>query len=117
MANPRAKRKVAKPLYVVRLYVAGNKGRSSGAIENLKQLLDREMPGQYNLKVVDVSKNPALARTHDLIALPTIICTLPAPVRKFVGNLTDGNGVAISFNLAGKPREVKDSEVHMMRYE
>jgi circadian clock protein KaiB len=83
---------MARPLYVVRLYIAGNKGRSSGAVENLKKLLDKGMPGQYNLEVVDVSKSPVLAREHDLIALPTIIRTLPAPVQKFVGNLSDENG-------------------------
>ncbi len=99
---------MAKPLYVVRIYVAGNTGKSSGAAENLKKLLDREMPGQYKFEVVDVSKNPALARKHDLIALPTIIRTLPTPVQKFVGNLSDENGVTVRFNLAtNKPRAIK----------
>jgi circadian clock protein KaiB len=90
---------MAKPQYVVRIYVAGNTGKSSGAIENLKRILDKEMPGQYKIVVVDVSKNPALAREHNLIALPTIIRTLPAPVQKFVGNLSDENGVSVGFDL------------------
>jgi circadian clock protein KaiB len=90
---------MAKPQYVVRIYVAGNTGKSSGAIENLKRILDKEMPGQYNIEIIDVSKKPALAREHNLIALPMIIRTLPAPVRKFVGNLSDENGVSVGFDL------------------
>ena len=102
---------MSKTLYEVRIYVAGNTGKSSGAIENLKKLLTREMPGQYKLEVVDVSKEPALAQEHDLIALPTIIRTLPTPVQKFVGNLKDENGVAVAFNLAtDKPRAVKNAK-------
>jgi circadian clock protein KaiB len=90
---------MAKPQYVVRIYVAGNTGKSSGAIENLKRILDKEMPGQYNIEIIDVSNKPALAREHNLIALPMIIRTLPAPVRKFVGNLSDENGVSVGFDL------------------
>jgi circadian clock protein KaiB len=100
---------MVKRLYVIRLYVAGNKGRSLGVVENLKKLLDKEMPGQYSLKVVDVSRNPALAREHDLLALPAIIRTLPTPIQKYVGNLSDERGVAVGFNLAtDKPRTVKN---------
>jgi circadian clock protein KaiB len=107
----RIRGEMAKSLYVVRLYIAGDKGRSFRAAENLNKLLDSDMQVQYNLEVVDVSRNPALARKHDLTALPTIIRTLPTPVQKFVGNLSDENGVAVGFNLAtDKPRAVKDAK-------
>lgn len=82
-----------------------------GPSKNLKKLLDKEMPGQYYLEVVDVPRNRALARTHDLIALPTIIRTLPAPAQKLVGDLSDEHGVAVASNLAtDKPRAVNDSK-------
>jgi circadian clock protein KaiB len=71
--------------YEFRIYVAGSIGRSRGAVDNLRRLCEREIPGQYQIKVVDVSKDPTLAKENNLIALPVVVRTLPAPVQ-FIGN-------------------------------
>jgi circadian clock protein KaiB len=100
---------MAHPTYVWRVYVAGQKGRSRWAVENLKKICDKELPGQYKIEVVDVSKNPRAAIENNLTALPAVFRTLPAPVRKFVGNWANENNQLVGFELItqDKPKAAK----------
>jgi hypothetical protein len=52
--------------YVLQIYIAGEKGRSRSAVQNLKKICDKQLPGQYKIKVVDVSKNPRAAVENNL---------------------------------------------------
>lgn len=70
------------------LYVNGQ-GRSASAIANLKAGCEAHGAGQYEIEVIDVRTRPEAAREQNLIALPTLLGDLPAPVRKVVGNLAD----------------------------
>ena len=90
---------MAKPTYVLQVYVAGEKGRSRSAIENLKKICEKELPGQYKIEVVDVSKNPRVAVENNLTALPAVFRTLPSPVRKFVGNWANEKNELVGFEL------------------
>jgi circadian clock protein KaiB len=91
--------RMAKPAYVLQVYVAGERGRSRSAIENLKKVCEKELPGEHKIKVVDVSKNPRAAVENNLTALPAVFRTVPAPVRKFVGNWADENYKLVGFGL------------------
>jgi circadian clock protein KaiB len=91
--------RVAKPTYVLQVYVAGERGRSRWAVENLKQICEKELPGQYRIEVVDVSKNPRAAIENNLVALPAVFRTLPSPVRKFVGNWANEDHELVGFDL------------------
>jgi circadian clock protein KaiB len=88
-----------KPTYVLQVFVAGEKGRSRSAIENLKKICEKQLPGQYKIEVVDVSKNPRVAVENNLTALPAVFRTLPSPVRKFVGNWADEDYKLVGFGL------------------
>lgn len=72
--------------YTLHVYVAGDRGASREAVQNLKKICDKELPGQYKIEVVDVYKNPLAAIENNLTALPAVVRTLPSPVRKFIGN-------------------------------
>ncbi len=71
------------------LYVAGQTPRSLQAIANLKLLCENNLKKNYELKVIDVSENPALARVKQLIALPTLIRLKPEPERVVIGDLSE----------------------------
>ena len=90
---------MAKPTYVLQIFVAGEKGRSRWAVENLKEICEKELPGRHKIKVVDVSKNPRAAIENNLTALPAVFRTLPAPVRKFVGNWANEDNKLVGFEL------------------
>jgi circadian clock protein KaiB len=103
--------RMAKPTYVLQVYVAGQRGRSRSAIENLKKICEKELSGQYKIEVIDVSKNPRAAVENNLIALPAVFRTVPAPVRRFVGNWADENYELVGFGLiAQEPKSTSRKE-------
>jgi circadian clock protein KaiB len=85
-----ARRKGAKtPAYSFRLYVTGATPRSTKAIKNLKKLCDEHLAGKYELHVVDIYQQPALARGQQIIAAPTLIKEFPLPLQRFIGDLSN----------------------------
>ncbi|GAC1660567.1 MAG: hypothetical protein NVS9B4_11710 [Candidatus Acidiferrum sp.] len=81
----------------LRLYVAGQSPKSLAAISNLKRLC-AELPGEYRVEVVDLAKNPGLASVHQILALPTLVKSLPVPIRKIIGDLSDREKVLIGLD-------------------
>ena len=75
--------------HVLRLFVTGTTPRSTRAIENLRRVLEAELPGQYDLEVIDIYQNPEAARDHQIIAAPTLVKLFPEPVRRIIGDLSD----------------------------
>jgi circadian clock protein KaiB len=85
--------------YILRLYVTGSTPRSLRAISNLKRLCDEYLPGAYDLQVIDIYKNPDAARDAQIIAAPTLIKRLPAPLRRFVGDLSNTQKLLIGLDI------------------
>jgi len=81
------------------LYVAGETPRSLSAVANLERIVGEHFPGQYEIEVVDLKKNPKLAREHDIIAIPTLVRELPVPLRKIIGDLSNEEKVLVSLRL------------------
>ncbi|MFI0434900.1 MAG: circadian clock KaiB family protein [Parachlamydiaceae bacterium] len=85
--------------YVFKLYIAGMNGRSIAAIGNLKKMCEEYLPHKYEIKVIDLLVKPESARIDDIIATPTLIKTLPLPVRKLIGDLSDSHEVRINLEI------------------
>ena len=83
----------------LRLYVAGETVRSARALANLKRICEEHLKGQYHIEVVDVLKNPRLARGDQILALPTLVRKLPAPMKKIIGDLSNEERVLIGLDL------------------
>jgi len=75
--------------YIFRLYVTGSTPRSMKAVYNLKRFCEEHLADDYDLEVIDIYKNPDAAREEQIIAAPTLIKSLPAPLRRFVGDLSN----------------------------
>lgn len=88
--------------YHLRLYVAGMTPRSSLAIANIKEICDDKLEGRYDLQVIDLYLKPTLAAGDQIIALPTLIRKLPAPLRRIIGDLSDRERVLIGLDLRPK---------------
>ncbi len=76
-----------------RLYIAGQTVKSLRATSNLQRLCEDKLPGQYVIDIVDLSEHPELARTDDIVALPTLVRTYPLPHRRIIGDLSDSERV------------------------
>lgn len=86
----------------LRLYVAGPTPRAVRAFENLKRLCEEHMAGKYQIEVIDLLRNPQLARGDQIIAVPTLVRKLPVPVRKIIGDLSNTEKVLVGLDL--RPR-------------
>jgi circadian clock protein KaiB len=93
--------------YVLRLYVTGSSIRSLRAITNLRKLCEEHLPDDYELEVIDIYKNPQVARDEQIIAAPTLIKRLPPPLRRFVGDLSNTQKLLIGLDLYQR-QEPKD---------
>jgi len=76
-------------MYVLRLCVSGMTPRSRDALINLKQICDAHLEGHYQLEVIDLYQQPALAAAHQIIATPTLLKNYPPPLRRLIGDLSD----------------------------
>ena len=85
--NKRSKRKLEK--VELRLYVTGQTPRSVRAIENLRNFCAKFPTNRFDLEVIDIYQQPALAAEVQLLAAPTLIKTAPLPVRRLVGDFSD----------------------------
>src|ERR671917_2322551 len=92
--------------YVLRLYVAGVTPRSVQAIENVKSVCERHLRGRYELQVIDIYQQPVLAKGDQIIAVPTLIKRVPAPLRTLIGDLSDVERVLVGLDL--RPRHARN---------
>lgn len=90
---------LSRPRYLFRLYVAGGTSRSSQAITNVRKICEQYLAGCYELEVIDVYQKPAVTKTADLVALPTLIKELPLPSRRFVGDMSNSERIVIGLKL------------------
>jgi circadian clock protein KaiB len=93
-------RKASKKVeWDLRLYIAGQTPRAAKALQNLELICKEHLAGKYRLVIVDLLKSPRLARGDQIVAVPTLVRRLPAPVRKIVGDLSDTEKVLIGLDL------------------
>jgi circadian clock protein KaiB len=85
--------------YILRLYVTGFTPRSLRAIANLKRFCEEHFPDDYDLEVIDIYKHPEAVRDEQIIAAPTLIKKLPAPLRRFVGDLSNKQKLLVGMGL------------------
>ncbi len=91
------------PQFVLRLFVAGTNPRSLRAVENLRRMCEEHMAGDYELRVIDIYETPAMAEEGQVIAAPTLVKELPAPLRRLVGDLADEGRVLLALGLRADP--------------
>ena len=96
-ARPRAAGREAA--WSLRLYVAGQTPRAATAFANLKKLCEEHLAGKYSIEVIDLLKNPQLAKGDQIIAVPTLVRKLPEPVRKIIGDLSNTEKVLVGLDL------------------
>jgi circadian clock protein KaiB len=102
--------KVRPKEWELRLYVAGQTPKSVMAFANLKKLCEEHLKGQYRIEVVDLLKDPQLAKGDQILAIPTLVRKLPEPIRKIIGDLSNTERVLVGLNIVpgtGQPAKVR----------
>jgi circadian clock protein KaiB len=85
--------------YILRLYVTGMTTRSSRAVSNLQAICDEYLYGRYDLEIIDIYQQPALAKGEQIIAAPTLIKKLPLPMRRIIGDMSNREHVLLGLDL------------------
>jgi circadian clock protein KaiB len=94
----------ARRTWRLRLYVAGQTPKSIAALANLKRLCEEHLAGRYRIEIVDLVKQPQLARRDEIVVIPTLVRQLPPPIRKIIGDLSNQQKVLLGLDvLPGEP--------------
>ncbi len=95
----KALKDAAESKHLLRLYVAGNTERSARAISNIREICETHLKGRYQLEVIDIYQQPALARGQQIVATPTLIKQLPPPLRRVIGDLSKTERILVGLDL------------------
>jgi circadian clock protein KaiB len=85
--------------YVLRLFVAGMTARSTRAVENIRVLCERYLPGGYDLEVINLYEQPLMASGEHIIAAPTCVRRFPLPARRVIGDMSNSARVLAGLDL------------------
>lgn len=88
----------------LRLYVTDETPGCRTAYDNIRRICDEYTGGKYRITVIDLLKNPEIARNDEITAIPTLI-RIPRKEgrRKIIGMLTDTKKVLAGIDLPKKP--------------
>jgi circadian clock protein KaiB len=100
-----SKKKEQEDQWQLRLYVAGPTAKSIKAFDNLKKICDENLQGKYRIEVIDLIKNPQLAKGDQILAVPTLVRKLPPPLKKIIGDLSDTTRVLVGLDLRNQTLE------------
>ena len=96
------KPEVPVEVWELRLYVAGQTPKSMAAFVNLKKICEEHVPGEYHIEIIDLLRNPQLAKGDQILAIPTLVRKLPTPLRKIIGDLSNTERVLVGLDV--RPR-------------
>lgn len=91
-----------KEKYVLKLYVTGMTPRSQEALRNIKKVCLEYLNNNYELEIIDIYQQPTLAKGDQIIAVPTLVKKLPAPLRRLIGDLSLEDRILLGLDLKPK---------------
>src|SRR5439155_17459155 len=83
----------------LRLYIAGQTPKSITALANLKKICDEHLVNQYSIEIIDLVRHPELARKDQILAIPTLVRSLPPPLKKIIGDLSNSEKVLLGLDM------------------
>ncbi len=83
----------------LRLYVTGRAPMCVRALANLERACADWLPGEYHIEIIDLVEKPHLAAEDQILVVPTLVKTLPPPIRKMVGDLSDTERLLFGLQL------------------
>lgn len=94
-------RKKRATVWQLHLYVADTTARSILASGNLQRLCDQYLKGHHRVTIIDIVKEPELAREQEILATPTLVRVAPGPRKTVIGCLSDTERVLKALQMDG----------------
>lgn len=98
-----ARAEAAGGLWKFNLYVTGTTGKSAITLANLKRICDEYLHARYQIKVVDLLKQPRRAFVDQIIATPTVVKKMPLPTVRVIGDLSNTENLLARIDLKSSP--------------
>jgi circadian clock protein KaiB len=90
----------AQESWTLRLYIAGENQQSRLALNNVTRLCEQHLgEGRYEIEVIDLMKNPQLAKADQILAIPTLVRKLPEPMKRVIGSLSNAERALLALDL------------------
>jgi circadian clock protein KaiB len=102
--------KPAATHYRLRLFVTGTTPRSARAIRNIRVICEENLPGRYELEVIDIYQHPELVTAEQIVVTPTLVKEFPLPIRKLIGDLSDTERALVGLDIVRDPLLVRPPE-------
>ena len=90
---------MVKKKAVLKLYITGQTVNSIKAIHNLKKILSGELKEMFELQIINILDNPQLVEDEKIMATPTLSRSLPLPIKRIIGDLSDKEKVLIGLDI------------------
>lgn len=84
---------------ILTLYITGKTSRSERAIKNLREICENDLKDRFELIIVDVLEQPQLAEDQKILATPTVVKSLPPPMKRIIGDLSDKEKVLLGLDI------------------
>ncbi len=84
---------------MLRLYVTGMTTRSTRAIKSVREVCEQHLAGRYDLEIIDVYQTPARLMQDQVVAIPTLVKSTPAPIRLMVGDMSNRERLLVGLGL------------------
>ena len=91
--------KVIGDIYILRLFVTGILPNSARSVINIKAICELYLKDRYELEIIDIYQQPALALAEEIIAIPVLIKKFPLPEIRLIGDLSDTEKVLKGLDL------------------
>jgi circadian clock protein KaiB len=86
-------------VWELRLYIAGQTSKSTAAFANLRRICQEHLAGKYQIEIIDLLKEPGLARGDQILAVPALVRKLPESMRKIIGDLSNTERVLVGLDV------------------
>jgi len=95
--------------YCLKLFITGTTPRCARAIKNIRAICEDNLPGQYDLEVIDIYQHPEQARPEQIVVTPTLVKLRPLPFRRLIGDMSDNHRVLLGLDITRRPASAKSA--------
>ena len=88
-------------MFKFRLYVAGDTQNSAQAEVNFTTLCRDHLANRHEIEIVDVFREPERALADSIFMTPTLVKLAPAPIRTFIGTMSQPQRLLEACGLKG----------------
>src|SRR5260370_26998347 len=78
------------------VFIGKQSQNSALAVARLRSICETEIPGKYDIEIIDLSQHPNLARDHNIVATPAVFRSLSSPERNSTGDFAEKHKVLLA---------------------